>query len=356
MASRLRCTLMIVASLSSAGSHADNGCHQHRFDEFSEWSKPVNLGPVVNSDASDNWPAISPNGLSLYFASNRFGGFGLQDLWVTHRTKPDGPWGPPRNLGPNINTQFRDNSPTLSRDGHWLIFGSRRTAGRCRDDSNNEFFVSHRENTDDDFGWDPPVNFGCEISGANENAGLALLEEDDKGTTTLYFSSDRPAGFGEFDVYVTRRRLLGTFDPPVLVRELSSSRFDVGMAVRTDGLEMFVCWNSLGGIFTDCDLSASTRESTSEPWSTPKNLGKTINMAGSDTSQPTLSCDATTLYFSSNRPGGLGAGDLYVTTRHKLHDPAPVIDDSGAVGGKKGPVSPARAIPSRPSNAQKDVN
>jgi len=330
--------LMMVAFSSSALTHPDHECHQYRFDELSEWSKPVNLGSVVNSEASENWPAISPNGLSLYFASNRSGGFGLQDLWVTHRAKPDGRWGPPRNLGPKINTRFRDNSPTLSRDGHWLIFGSRRTAGRCRDDSSNEFFVSHRENTDDDFGWDPPVNFGCEISGTGENAGLTLLDEDDKGTTTLYFSSDRPAGLGKFDVYVARRRLLGAFDPPVLVRELSSSRFDIGMAIRADGLEMFVCWDSPRGTFTDCDLSVSTRESTLEPWSTPKNLGKTINIAGSDTSQPALSCDATALYFSSNRPGGFGAGDLYVTTRRKVENSAPVIGGAkpaGALGGKR---------------------
>ena len=339
MGNRVRYALIIVASVSSAGTGTDNGCHQHRFETFSEWSQPTNLGAVVNSNANENWPAISPNGLSLYFASDRSGGFGLQDIWVTHRAKQDGPWEPPRYLGPNINTQFRDNSPTLSRDGHWLAFGSSRIAGRCRDDSNNEFFVSYRENTDDDFGWEPAVNFGCEISGMGENAGLTLLEEDENGTTTLYFSSDRPGGPGKFDIYVTGRRLDGAFGPPVVVPELSSARFDTGLSVRTDGLEMFLCWNSLHNVFGDCDLWVSTRENTAQPWSAPKNLGKTINTAGTYASQPALSCDATSLYFSSNRPGGLGAGDLYVTTRHKVDNAAPVVDNS------KAPV--ARGIQSR---------
>ena len=59
--------LAIFVWASSAGGQINNACHQPRVGEFSEWAKPVNLGAIVNSDAGENWPAISPNGLSLYF-------------------------------------------------------------------------------------------------------------------------------------------------------------------------------------------------------------------------------------------------------------------------------------------------
>ena len=70
--------------------------------EFSDWCAPVNLGPGINlSPASDGGPAISKNGLSLYFHSNRSGNF---DLYVSQRESKDSPWGEPHNLGPTINT------------------------------------------------------------------------------------------------------------------------------------------------------------------------------------------------------------------------------------------------------------
>src|SRR5262249_53486197 len=66
---------------------------------FGPWGTPVTLGPAVNSPANDQPPAISPDGLSLYITSNRPGGYGSFDLWVSHRATPDDDWGPPVNLG-----------------------------------------------------------------------------------------------------------------------------------------------------------------------------------------------------------------------------------------------------------------
>ena len=68
---------------------------------YSDWSLPINLGPVVNSAAEDFAPHISKNGLSLYFASTRPGGLGGEDLWVSKRARSDDPWGEPVNLGSN---------------------------------------------------------------------------------------------------------------------------------------------------------------------------------------------------------------------------------------------------------------
>src|SRR5207237_8896544 len=107
-------TILLLGGF-AASVHADG-------PRYSDWSAPVNLGPVINSSFSDRHPAISKHGLSLYFTSDRPGGYGADDIWVSHRATVDSPWGPPLNAGPNINTGGTEYSPTFSRDGHWLFF------------------------------------------------------------------------------------------------------------------------------------------------------------------------------------------------------------------------------------------
>ena len=70
-----------------------------RAQKYSDWSEPINLGPIVNSTSMDRAPAISKDGLSLYFASTRLSGsFGGEDVYVSQRESPDSEWGPPVNL------------------------------------------------------------------------------------------------------------------------------------------------------------------------------------------------------------------------------------------------------------------
>ena len=68
--------------------------------DFSAWSAPVNIGPNVNSTFTEGGPAISKDGLSLYFHSERPGSLGSTDIWVSVRERDDQPWGTPLNLGP----------------------------------------------------------------------------------------------------------------------------------------------------------------------------------------------------------------------------------------------------------------
>jgi WD40 repeat protein len=83
--------------------------------DYSPWSEPVNLGATINSSFADGGPALSKDGLSLYFGSDRPGGFGGFDLWVSQRATVEAPWGPPVNLVV-INTADIENVPSLSRD------------------------------------------------------------------------------------------------------------------------------------------------------------------------------------------------------------------------------------------------
>ena len=294
--------------------------------EWEPWSTPINLGSLVNSPLDDNRPAISKDGLSLYITSGRLGGFGGLDIWVSHRASLDDPWGPPQNLGPRVNSSSNDVAPTFSPDGHRMYFHSFRPGGCGLAD----IYVSRRRDTRDDFGWGPPEDLGCVVNTPYVNAGPTIFEDETTGITTLYFTvQNNPPGSDQgFDIYASARiGDEGAFGPPVLVQELSSPFRDTRTAIRRDGLEIFLSSGRPGGVGNE-DLWVSTRASTLDPWSTPVNLGAVVNTTAFD-GGPALSFDGTTLYFHSNRLGGVGGNDLYVTTRARLRGPD-VAEDAGA--------------------------
>jgi hypothetical protein len=86
------------------------------------WESPVNLGPPVNSSFQEGSVSISADGLALFFISNRPGGYGLHDIWMTWRTTTHDSWNTPINLGPTVNTSSREGSPGISADGLELYF------------------------------------------------------------------------------------------------------------------------------------------------------------------------------------------------------------------------------------------
>jgi WD40 repeat protein len=281
---------------------------------YSAWSDPVNLGPVINSPYDDGGAAISKRGLSLYFHSDRPGGKGGNDIWVSHRATLDDAWGDPVNVDP-VNSPFGESVPALSRDGHWMFFNSVRPGGAGATD----LWASFRANTHDDLGWQTPVNLGAGVNTSSNEAGTSFLENEDGGTPLLFFGSDRPGGTGSFDIYVSAMGDDGSFGPAARVPELNSPQFDQRPAIRFDGLEMMLHSNrfgSLGGGAT-MDLWVSTRETVFDAWSTPVNLGTTVNTMANDL-QAYLSPDRQMLFFASDRPGGFGGLDLYFTTRTKV--------------------------------------
>jgi len=93
------------------------------------WGEPVNLGATVNSAAQDVRPSISVDGLLLFFDSDRPGGYGRADIWVTRRTARNEPWSEPVNLGPAVNSPAAENFPYLSSDGSTLYYESDRPGG-----------------------------------------------------------------------------------------------------------------------------------------------------------------------------------------------------------------------------------
>ncbi len=290
-----------------------------RLGPFGPWSKPINLGPVVNSPFNDFHPAISRNGLSLYISSDRPGGVNganlgkVTEIWVSHRASLDAPWETPVNLGPVVNSEgWNTGGPNFSPDGHLMFFHSPRPDGCGRAD----LYVSSRANKRDDFGWQKPVNLGCTINTQFNDNGPAHFEDEETGVITIYFNSDRPGGPGAVNIYASSLADDGSFGPAVLVPELSFQINQGRPAIRRDGLEIFIPSNGIG-LGSPNDIWVSTREETSDTWSIPVNLGPPVNTQFAE-GGPALSWDATTLYFYSDRPGGSGLWDLYVTTRRKL--------------------------------------
>lgn len=272
------------------------------------WSAPVNLGSAINSAANDQQPAISPDGLSLYFASAR-AGIGGFDIYVSQRASVYDPWGSPVNLGATVNTTSDEGNPAFSRDGHLMFFQSRRPGGL----GGIDIWLSQRNNPHDDFDWQPAVNLGPAINSAVDDNGLCYFEDEVRGTRQLYFGSARP-GVGGTDIYVSEQMADGSFAAAVLVPELNSLQNENDPSIRPDGLEMFFQSNRTGSMGTAFDLWVATRASTLDAWSAPVNVGDTINTGVVD-NNPNLSSDGMTLFFASDRPSGFGATDLYMSTR-----------------------------------------
>ena len=269
--------------------------------ELGDWSAPENLGSTINSPFVDNLPQLSRDELSLYFTSNRPGGSGALDLWVSRRASTVDPWGTPENLGGTVNSGFNDAAPNLSRDGHYLFFTSNRPGGQ----GDNDLWVSWRADPRDDFGWEPPVNMGPVLNSAIFDAGAALRVPE------LYFT--RGTTSTTLDIYLSR---ISGDEPgtPELVEELSSPANEQRPTLRFDRREILFASTRGGGAGLD-DIWTSWRAGPGARWNVPTNVAA-LNTVFVDT-QASLSEDGTTIIISSNRPGGSGGLDLWQSTRRR---------------------------------------
>jgi hypothetical protein len=138
------------------------------------WSEPVNLGAPINSAFSEVHTALSPDGLSLYFISNRPGGAGGNDIWVAQRDCASCEWDAPENVTA-VNTAFAEGGVSLSPDGRLMFFHSDRPGGH----GSLDIYVSRRANPNDDFGWGPPENLGPPVNTANGELGPEYVRKAD---------------------------------------------------------------------------------------------------------------------------------------------------------------------------------
>jgi len=232
------------------------------------WSEPESLGPVVNAEGFDNRNVmISVNGKSLYFGSDRPGGSGALDLYVSHRENPQEPWQAPINLGATINSSAVDNNPFLSDDGFDLLFSGTRSGG-C---GGVDLWTSHRADASDDLGWGAPVNLGCTINSTGGDSGPVYFTNPSTGTAMLFFASTRLGGQGINDFWVSTRGSDGTWGAAVVIPELNSAFEDNKLAIERDGLTVYFSSNRPGGSpdLAGFNIWVATRATTQDTWSTP---------------------------------------------------------------------------------------
>ncbi len=276
----------------------------------SEWSEPVNLGPVINSSALDANAGLSSDAHTLFFVSTRAGGLGNLDIWMSHRQCLSCDWEAPVNLGAPINSDAIDAAPTMSDDGRLLFFYSARSGGFGLGD----LYVSHRASTSADGDvWGPPVNLGPDVNTAANEQGSFYVHEPGEPNAFVYFNRLTPGG--SVDIYRVAVSNDGeAVAPAVLVPELSDpASFDQKVSVSTDGHELLLSSMRAGG-FGNFDIWRFTRQSAQGPWSGPTHLDAPINTPDLE-SQPVLSRDGRTLMFTAIRPGGYGLQDLWMSTR-----------------------------------------
>jgi outer membrane protein OmpA-like peptidoglycan-associated protein len=152
------------------------------------WSEPENLGPNVNSEYWDSSPSLSPDNRILYFSSNRPGGYGGSDLYTCTRLS-NGKWGPAKNMGPVINTVGDETSPYIHADNQTLYFTSDGLQGY----GGSDLFICRKKNGE----WGAPQNLGYPVNTIENEGSLAVSSDG----STAYYASDRSDSRGGLDLY-----------------------------------------------------------------------------------------------------------------------------------------------------------
>ncbi len=158
--------------------------------EASGWSKPVNVGPPLNTAAWESQPSISVDGQSIFFASSRPGNIGTTDIWMATRSA-SGNWNNPENLGPVINTRSNELSPFIHADNQTLYFASDGHLGM----GGLDIFYSRR---DAQGNWGEPKNIGYPINTHRDEFALIVGASGQ----WAWFASDIECGYGDSDLYV----------------------------------------------------------------------------------------------------------------------------------------------------------
>jgi len=261
---------------------------------------------------------MSADGLEFYFGSyNRPGGYGKGDLWVSTRLTREDEWETPINLGPMINGPTEDQVASMSADGLELYFASDRSGGA----GNWDIWVTRRVTKNNP--WKEPVNLGSPVNTPMFEAGIISSD----GLNLYINSYDRLGGFGKFDIWVSARPTTSdAWGAPVNLGSPVNSLFqEIANSISTNGLTLLF-GDYTGGIrpngMGNVDMWMTTRTNVLGPWGHPTNLGPQVNSAVLD-GPAQISWDSRTLYFMSQRPGGLGEGDMWQASIE------PIVDFNG---------------------------
>ncbi len=151
---------------------------------------PVSVGKPVNTSYYEDGACLSPDGNTIYFVSERPGGYGRADIYKADKISHT-EWGKPENLGPVVNSEYDEGAPFMAPDGHTLFFSS---------DGHNSMggYDIFKTYMNDSGKWVTPINLGYPINTVNNEKGFTLTGD----ARTAYFASDRKGGMGKRDIYI----------------------------------------------------------------------------------------------------------------------------------------------------------
>ena len=317
------------------------------------WGGAVNLGNVVNSEVQDLAPNLSTDGHWLYFHSRRPGGCGAGtsgELWVAHRQDKSANlgWETPINLGCTINlVGFDQAGPNHFEDeasGTQFLYFTRKP-----NTASEDFFDIYVSTCNADIAscnrqglWSAGEPVSALNSPADPQHGFgrdtrtAIRQRDG---LEMVLSSKRPGGAGLIDLWSSTRAttLDQNWSTPQNLRALNTSANDGAPALSWDGTELYF-YSNRAGTTGGNDLYVSKRSRAAgilTNLSTPFNHGLSINTADRD-SHFSISKDGLTAFFSTDRPGGLGANDIWVARRARRvnlwGDPHPLSSNLNSSG------------------------
>jgi len=268
-------------------------------EEF-KFKPPVNVGPPINSEWTERDPYITADGQKLFFCSNRPGGSGSMDVWMS--TWNGSTWGTPVNCGPNVNSALIEWSPSLSLDGKKLYFNA---FGRPGSQGGWDVWTSTWDSVAQQ--WGPAQNLGPPIN----TVAVDWCPRLSYNGQSLYYTTNgyyHPQGSAFFVSHWNG----SSWDlPQPLPNIINNTSTEERASLTLDEKTMyFGRYNSYPRIFV-------TQKGMGGEWGEPIELDTSIN-SSSGTGDPAITPDGRELYFASGRSGGIGppgSGDIWVAER-----------------------------------------
>ena len=262
--------------------------------------KLENLGPAINSEGHDFVPVITPDERTLVFTSRRKENMGAkldekgqpyEDIYTSKFI--NGKWQPASNLGAPINTDRHDACVAISADGKTMFL--------YKDTNGGDIYMTQKQGDQ----WSAPVSMGPNINSVDYEPSLSISDDGDY----VFFSSNRPEGFGGLDIYVSIKQPDGTWGEAINLGPVINTPFDEDAPFIHSGSNTLYFSSrgpkSMGGYDI---FKTEMRELT---WEEPQNLGVPINTADNDIHY-TVPANKYHAYYSTTRPGGLGKKDIYL--------------------------------------------
>jgi len=285
---------------------------------------PVNLGDSINTSSSEYYPSITIND-SLFVFTRR--GVGIREDFVESTILPHHEYSKSKTISGSINEEPSKGAINISQDGDWLIFAGNFPSSGL---GNFDLYISYQTPQ----GWSEPINLGPQINTEFWESSPSLSSDKN----TLYFSSDRPGGYGGKDLYVSHRLSNGKWSEALnMGSSVNTTGDELAPFIHADNNTLYFTSDGLPG-YGGSDLFVMRRknapESHGDEWNAPENLGYPINTIENDGSL-FIASNGVDAFYSSDRADSRGGLDLYRFELRADIRPARTLYVRGTVFNKK---------------------